>query len=404
MFLWHFFIEIKEENNMKLKKIMSIALAFLMLTFTLSGCGNSGNAKSSGTESTVSQASASASSQPTEKGTRTITDALGRNVEIPADVERIVPLGNTPRMIAYLGLADKVVGISGFDAKTVTPLQAYAYANKDLWSSLPVVGTDSYGNTDYYPETIISVKPDVVLCTYTKDVADNIQKQTGIPVVAVAPGTLFGEDYEQSLRILGDVCGAKDRAEEVISYINNSLDDLKSRTSNIADDEKPAVLSAAATFKGTHGIEGVRIDDPVMTAVDANNIAASSSKTGGSTVIVDKEQIISWDPAYIFLDSGGVSLVKEDYKSNPDYYAKLTAFKGGHIYQYPSSTCYFSNVEIPLANSYYVGKLLYPDKFSDIDVSKKANEIFKFFLGVDNYMDVLDNYGSGYEQVNLGDD
>lgn len=37
--------------------------------------------------------------------TRKITDSVGREVEIPNEVNTIVPLGNTPRMITYLGLA-----------------------------------------------------------------------------------------------------------------------------------------------------------------------------------------------------------------------------------------------------------------------------------------------------------
>ena len=61
-----------------------------------------------------------------EMETRTITDALGREVTVPAAVEKIIPLGNTPRMITFLGLADKVVGYSGKDPEKVTPHMATA--------------------------------------------------------------------------------------------------------------------------------------------------------------------------------------------------------------------------------------------------------------------------------------
>ena len=315
-------------------------------------------------------------------GTRIVTDALGREVELPSVIDSIVPLGNTPRMIVYLGLADRVTGISGFDANTVSPLTAYAYASKEAWAELPVVGTDSYGNTDYYPEVIVSVNPDVILCTYTADIVEDIEAKTNIPVIAVGQGTLFGEDYQQSLRILGEVCGVEERAEEVISYIENCLDDLASRTATINASDKPSVLSAAATFKGAHGIEGVRLTDPVLTAVNANNIAAGAYAGNASSAEIDREQILLW---------------------NPDYYAQLTAYNNGHIYQYPSSTSYFSNVEIPLANCYFVGSILYPEQFADINIEEKANEIFDFFLGIDDYMSVLNNYGASYGPVDFGD-
>ena len=333
--------------------------------------------------------------------THIVTDALGREVELPTVIDSIVPLGNTPRMIVYLGLADRVTGISGFDANTVSPLTAYAYASKEAWAELPVVGTDSYGNTDYYPEVIVSVNPDVILCTYTADIVEDIEAKTNIPVIAVGQGTLFGDDYEQSLRILGEVCGVEERAEEVISYINSCLEDLADRTAAISDNNKPSVLSAAATFKGAHGIEGVRLTDPVLTAVNANNIAADAYAGNASSAEVDREQILLWNPDYIFCDYGGVALVQQDDAQNQDYYAQLTAYNNGHIYQYPSSTSYFSNVEIPLANCYFVGSILYPEQFADINIEEKANEIFDFFLGIDDYMSVLNNYGASYGRVDL---
>ena len=73
-----------------------------------------------------------------EMETRTITDALGREVTVPATVEKIIPLGNTPRMITYLGLADKVVGYSGMDPEKVTPLVAYAYVNSERLSLIHI--------------------------------------------------------------------------------------------------------------------------------------------------------------------------------------------------------------------------------------------------------------------------
>ncbi len=333
--------------------------------------------------------------------TRTITDAAGRTVEIPATVERIVPLGNAPRMITYLGLANKVVGYSGSDPSKVTPVTAYAYANREVWADIPIVGTDSAGATAYYAEEIISVHPDVILCTYTGELADEIQTKTGTPVIVLPQGTLFGEDYEQALRLIGDVCGVGEKAEQVITYINDCLADLETRASAVADTDKPTVLAAAATFKGSHGIEGVYCKSAVLGAILANDVTEGlSDKASG--VLIDKEQVIGWNPMYIFFDSGGVGLVQADYEKTPDFYAQLIAVKNGDLYQYPSSTSYYSNVEIPVVNAYYVASILYPEQFADIDFEAKANEIFKFFLGMDDYLDNLVAAGAGYGKVTLG--
>jgi iron complex transport system substrate-binding protein len=305
-------------------------------------------------------------------------------------------------MIVYLGLADKVVGLGGMDAAGITPVTAYAFACKDLWADLPLCGTDAAGATDYYPDEIISVQPDVIFCTYTEELADDIQRQTGTPVVVVAMGTLFGEDYEQSLRILGEVCGVEDRAEEVISYIRACLDDLNTRTAGIPDADKPTVLGAAATFKGMHGIDGVYTKYAVFTAINANDVTEGISETSGG-VLVDKEQIIGWDPQIIFFDASGVPLVEQDYGQNPDFYAHLTAVTEGNLYQYPNSTSYYSNVEIPNVICYYVAGILYPEQFSDFVFEDKASEIFEFFLGDGDYLSKLDASGYGYGNVDLGE-
>ena len=377
-----------------MKKLISIVLS-LALALGCVGCGAQQSAPEAGSQTTQADLTAGE--------TRIITDAAGRQVEIPLSVERIVPLGNTPRMITYLGLAEKVVGI-GECEHAKSPIMAYAYVNKELWANLPNVGTDSMGETAYYPEEIILCRPDVVLCTYTADVADDIQTKTGIPTISVSQGTLFAEDYEQSLRILGDVCGVGDRAEEVIAFINGCLADLADRTADIPDETKPTVLGAGATFKGSHSIDGVYKNYPVFKVIGANDVAAQiEGQAGASGVMVDKEQILQWDPDIIFFDANSMKLVNTDYSEAPGYFEQLSAVKNGQLYQWPNSTWHWSNVEIPLVSAYYTGKLLYPEAFADLDFEAKAAEVFEFFLGDKNYLSVLEQAGAGYGKVTLGE-
>lgn len=62
--------------------------------------------------------------------------------------------------------------------------------------------------------------------------------------------SLFSAEYEDSLRILGETCGVSERAKTVTEFINSVIADLRARTENIPDDDKPSILAAAATFKG----------------------------------------------------------------------------------------------------------------------------------------------------------
>lgn len=367
-----------------MKRILSILLVLTMV-FAMAACGATDTPADNGSE------------------TRTFTDGIGRVVEIPTTIERIVPLGNTPRMCVYLGLADKFVGIGECEIAS-SPIMAYAYPHREEWAQLPNVGTDAMGETAYYAEEIIQAAPDIILCNYTADVADNIQNQTGIPVVAVPEANLFSPEYEVCFRTLGDACGVSERAEEVIAYINDSLADLDSRTKDIPEEGKPTVLGAGATFKGSHSIDGVYTNYSVFETLHANDVADGiSGQTGSSGVMVDREQIIAWDPDMIFFDAGSMELVRNDYADNPGYFKQLKAVKNGELYQWPNSTYHWSNVEIPLVSSYFVGSLLYPEAFADIDFDAKAAEIFTFFIGEPDYLQVLKDAGAGYGKVTLGD-
>lgn len=370
-----------------MKKILVLFL-LLFMVFSLTACGNQSN---------------TAEKNPGQTDSRLITDALGRQVEVPAKVERIAALGNAQRLLVYLGLSDKIVGaakITKENIADITPVTPFAYVNQKLWAELPCIG-DGNGD-DFYPEEILKLQPDVIVCsTISEEAVLNLQDQTGIPVVFVKTDTLFSKEYSEAFLILGETCGVKDRAEEIVNYINAALADLHTRTKDIAAEDKPSALSAAATFRGPHGIEGVRLKDPLLEAINAFNVAASSF-TGAASAEVDREQILLWDPDYIFCDYSGVHLVQADAATDTAFYEQLSAYRDDRMYQHPNNTSYYSNLELPLANAYFMGTVLYPEQFKDIDIIQKINKVIEFFIGVEDYYSILEKHDAGYGVINLG--
>ena len=329
--------------------------------------------------------------------TRIIVDGLGREVEVPVTVNSIVTLGNASRMATYLQLADKMVSVASGD-QNKSLFMAYGVFNQDKWADLPIVSSGGYGEVN--PEAILDADPDVILCTYEEDIVANIEDQLGRMVVAAPQGTLFGEDYDLALRVFGEACGVSDRAEEVIAMIHGTLDDLDTRTKDIPDSEKVLCLTAAATFRGGHGISGVYSNSAILAAVHARDAAEGLSE-GPKGVEVDREQILAWDPDLIILDAGNIGLVKEEAMEDPAFFEELQAVKNNRLYQWPNATANYTNVEIPLVSGYFAGKLLYPEAFEDVEFEAKANEIFEFFLGNGGYMDLLADAGLGYGLVSL---
>lgn len=377
-----------------MKKLASLLL-ILGILLSLCACGAANQPAPTAAAETTAEPTEEPAAEPE---TRIVVDGLGREIEVPAKVETIVTLGNASRMATYLGLADKMITVTSGDNND-SVVMAYGYYNHDIWADLPVCSSGGYGEIN--PEVIIEASPDVILCTFEEDIVANIEEQLGRKVVAAPQGTLFAEDYEHALRVFGEACGVSDRAETVIAFIQECLADLDSRTSSIADDSKPTALCAAATFRGGHGIAGVYANNAVFATVNAKDVTVGyiDAQKG---VEVDKEQVLEWNPDLIVLDASNLGLVENEYAEDPAFFESLNAVKNGELYQWPNSTSNYTNVEIPLVNAYYIGSVMFPEAFADVDFETKAEEIFRFFLGHDGYLSVLNNAGMGYGSVVLG--
>ncbi|WP_368293650.1 hypothetical protein [Dehalobacter sp. TBBPA1] len=90
----------------------------------------------------------------------------------------------------------------------------------------------------------------------------------------------------------------------------------------------------------------------------------------------------------------------EDYKKNPGFYQTLTTVKNGEVHAQLPYNFYITNIDTAIADAYYMGKILYPEQFKDINPEKKADEIYKFLLGKEVYAQMAKDY-SGFKKVVL---
>lgn len=322
--------------------------------------------------------------------TRTIVDGNGREVEIPYPVESIVCVGvGALRYTCYMQGQDLVTGVEDYETKAGMS-RLYNYVNFDKFSTLPVIGT----NGEPFVEEIINVAPQViVMSSYANVDPDELQSKTGISVVTV-PGsdtTLDDKAYE-TLRILGELYGKEDRAEELTAYLHGLEADLAKRTEAVAEEDKPTAYVGGVSFKGAHGFEGTEAFYGPFELIRANNLANTTGQTGAFDI--DLEQVLAWDPHVIFIDFNGMDLIREDYATNADFYNSLTAVKEGRVYSQISFRSSASNLETALADAYYAAIILYPEQFADVDIENKTREIFEMLLGTNPYHDLKD---AGYE-------
>ncbi|OUQ23927.1 iron ABC transporter substrate-binding protein [Lachnoclostridium sp. An131] len=390
---------------MKKRKALACLLALGILAGA-AGCGQSaqnGDTAAEDTQSAETDAAETAETETAEAdtdaaGTRLITDSEGREVEIPEKVESIVCLNvGALRYTCYMQAQDLVIGVEDYE-KEQSISRGYNYVNFELFQDLPVVGN----NGEHYPEEIISADPDViVMSAYDDSDADSLQEKTGIPVVVV-PGSdsMMDEGAYETFRVMGELYGREDRAQELIDYMDSIKEDLETRTADVAEEDKLTAYVAGVSYKGAHGFEGTEAGYGPFAAINAKNLADETGQTGPFDI--DPEQVLAWDPDVIFVDFNGLDLVNEDYASNPEYYEQLTAVQEGRVYSQISFRSSASNLDTALADTYYAASVLYPEQFADVDPEEKAAEIFEMLLGENFYEDLKAN-GYEFRQITIGE-
>lgn len=407
-----------------MKKFFALLLA-LTMAFSLVACGNSnssennqGSVDQSNTQTRIPDAS-----NTEQPETRVIVDVFNREVEIPYEVDSIICLGSMgPRFAAYLDVVDMMVGAEDLDIEKKSVRFDYSPVYHEQLKTLPSVGSGGgSGGNNGYPEQIIQVQPDVILAGFDPEAADELQQQTGIPVVSIRYRNreFIDEGFYRSMRVFAEVVGAEERCEEVFAYIDACREDLNNRTKDIPDSEKLKAYTGAVTQSGSHGFYFSYVNFPPFLAVNALNVAdefieqvteadaATADKNntaflGQNGFDVDPEQIIKWDPDIIFLDPGNMNLVKDEYAANPAYFESLRAIQNGEVYTMPSTNAAGPNITYLLINAYYAGTVLYPEQFSDIDLAEKAGEIMELMLGKD-FFEEMEAGGLYYGKIVIGE-
>ena len=324
------------------------------------------------------------------EGMVTITDAFGREVTIPENPEKIAVVGSgSMRYFVYLDVdLDDVCAVDFQDSALnvqATNHRPYSLANPEI-KEIPEVGA-AKGVVDN--EKLLMSGADILFMggasSSNAEVANEIQEKTGVPVVMFYTGNYVtdSEKIQDTLLMLGEILGKEQRAKDLIAYFDAVEADLKKRVNGLSADE--TVYVGGVAYNGVHGLDGT---DPTYYPFEVLNIKnaaseiSSVSQTGYAQI--SKEKLLEWDPDIIIVDlatltaAEGGALV--ELKNDPSY-KELTAVKNSMVYTVNPHTSMNVNHETTLANAYFIGKLLYPEQFEDIDPVKKADEIYSFVVG-----------------------
>ncbi|MCL2460257.1 MAG: iron ABC transporter substrate-binding protein [Euryarchaeota archaeon] len=299
-----------------------------------------------------------------------ITDALGRTVFIPNEIHSVICSGaGCLRYIAYLNATDMVVGIDTFEQNThPTAAVPYLLANPEL-HSLPVFG-NWYGADDPTAIRELDPQPNIIFKMVDDDMSpariQMLQDLTGVPVIALKYGDLTAHknDMNYALRVMGVILNKKDRAEELILLIDRTTGTLHNRASLIGTDGRKTAYIGGIYNKGPRGLFSTDPEYEPFVLAGVVNVAVPEHP---DAIFVDLSTLLLKENAVTELLS----------QNNAD-----RSMMRGKAYGVLPYEWYETDYASGLANAFFIGKVLYPERFSDIDPEEMAEYMYSIFYGV----------------------
>ena len=381
---------------MKLKKTLALFLAICTVS-TLAACSQSPEAPTF--------------PQDDPSGEITVTDMIGREVTVtPGSYKKVVCVGaGALRMYCYIGDTALLCGVEDIDNTTAAERpkmfdgspRPYVLAYGDVFDTLPSCGVGGPNAQTAEAEKILSCEPDIVISEFEDvDKENALQEQLGVPVITLktGPAGIFADEFGQSMTLLGTIFGEEEKAEDLINFVNREIADIAGRTADIADEDKPAAYICGLGNWGTTNHLATSETYATFKAANIKNVVSGLGIQGVGEIEEEKFVSFGADMDIMFIDSAAVKNIKPLYAEDPTMFDTCKAWQDGEVYLELAYNAYYINYEISLANAWYTAKAVYPDRFEDIDMTEKLDEITDAFLG-QALADKIFSFG-GYQKIN----
>jgi len=325
-----------------------------------------------------------------------VQDLLGREVTVPENLTRVVAIGpGALRLLCYLGATDLLVGVEESERSWGLTGRDYAMAYGRLFENLPVVGPGGPGRPPA-PELLLAARPQLILMspTYAEMYdPDRLQEETGAAVLVTGYTTSMAvsevEGLENMLLALGRALERERRAGELVGFIENVRSDLGRRLKGVTS--YPKFYIGATSYKGAQPFTTSVVPHLSVSLLGIRSLADNVAT--GTPPSVSFEYLLQEQPEVVFIDEGNLATVRQDFQKDPAKYRQLQAFQTGRVYGLLPYNYYATNFTVALADAYYLGKVLFPERFGDVDPAAKADEIFRAFLGSPLYSQYENSYG-----------
>lgn len=331
---------------------------------------------------------------PGESETRIVTDLAGRAVEVPA----VIKSAYINKLSAHLIYAfDTIIPVNSVFEYTEAEKK---FLKKSFYENKPFMIKEG-------GEEMMNLKPDVIfyseftMSQNTANAANEWQELIQTPVIVTETDM---HRYKETLAFLGDLLQKKEKAGELIGFIETHIDPIAEKIKAIPAEKRKRVYYA----EGDNGLKTDPAGSPHSLLIDLAggiNVADVEIRPDKGLTDVSMKQIYEWEPDIILVWSGSRDTA-DPYKliSSDPAWAKLAAVKDNKVYQAPSLP--FGWIDRPpgmnrLIGYIWLANLLYPEVI-EADMVAVAREFFRKFyhyeMTNEEVAEILSNLSSSYTQ------
>jgi iron complex transport system substrate-binding protein len=315
---------------------------------------------------------------PAPPETRIIMDQRGIEVEVPREINRLValPMPLPSIIFSVVGSGESVIGMHP-TAMVATERSILAKMAPELLQAETGFVTKGF---EVGIEELLKLNPDVVIQWGHVPEVVELMERVGLPVIVIEHRGDSQANFEEWLRIVGELFGREERASELAGMQREIISKVMTRAAEIEQADRPRVL---LLFRVDNG--------QVITVGGDTHHNFWIEGSGGINVArdlsgwknVDMEQILEWNPEVIFI-SNFTDHMPQDILENRitgQDWRDAAAVINGRVYKIPEGVYRWEppNAERALLFKWAAQKY-FPEVFADLDMHQIIREFYREFF------------------------
>ncbi len=308
---------------------------------------------------------------------REITDMLGRRVTVPEEIRKVY--GTSPPATSMVYAVDPGL-VAGLNFP-VTPSQSRHLDPR--MQTLPVIGGWFGQGRSANMETLLTVKPDVILVWWWKGspVYEKIERTlepTGIPTVCILLDSL--DQYPATFAFLGELLGRRQRTLALGRYAEAVLEASARMRAAIPEQERVSVYYAEEA-DGLSTECHTSVHAQLIPLSGGENVHRCSQRAIAGREKISMEQVLRYDPQVIVSSEAlFFSRLADDVR-----WRSIRAVRDGRVYRIPDQP--FNWFDRPpsfmrLIGLHWTMHRLHPERHP-IDLIAETRHFYRLFLNVE---------------------